>query len=518
MKKSKLHSLWCVISILLQVLLCVTCGVFLFQMYRLYMIPTRYFLIFAGLLVLLTGIACLLLIRPKVGKWQKKPPKTKQIIGCILSLVLIAGCSLGFYAVSTLNSTLSSITSTAKVQVLLEVYVRNDDPAQYIQDTTGYVFGLSAATEEADNQAMLEDLAQVLGATPQNRSYETAVATIDALYAGEVDAVILDSSYLAILDDVEGYSDFEDKVRLLHEHVVEKEVPKEPIFNRLPGVTLPNGSEETHPVVQDPSTTPFLLYISGNDARRQLLADGGSDVNILVTVNPVTKQVLMVNTPRDYYIVNPASGDKMDKLSHCGLKGIDNCIQAMTNLYGIPVDYYARINFSGFRTLVDAIGGITVNSPRSFPTTSGYYFYEGENVLNGDQALSFARERVNLPGGDNDRGKNQMRLIEAMIKKLSSGTILTNYSQIMESLEGMFSTSMSTKDIGKLVQLQLSEMPQWEIYSFAVTGDNGTDLCWAHGYYAYVMRPHQNMVDHASALMEKVLSGETITQDDLTVN
>lgn len=515
MKYTKSERIWRVVTFIIQVLIYSAAGGLLYQLWALHMLPAKYYLILAAVIFLLVVGVNLLIIRPRQGKWGRKKGWGKQIIGCILAIIFIAGCSAGFYFISTLNHTLSSITSSSTVHVLLEVYVRADDPAQYISDTKDYTFAIADSVDAQDNQAAIDELETLFGSTPETRSYPTAFDTIGALYAGEVDAIILDSSYLSILDSVEGYGDFEEKTRMLHEHVIEKEVPKPQFF-------LP-GQEEGSPAVQatvpadfDPAKDPFLLYISGNDARRKLLADGGSDVNILVAVNPEAHQVLLVNTPRDYYVVNPASGGSRDKLSHCGLKGIDNCVQAMTGLYNVPIHYYARINFSGFRTLVDAIGGVTVNSPASF-TAGKYHIQKGENYLNGEQALSFARERMNLPGGDNDRGKNQMRLIEGMIKKLASGTILTNYGGIMESLEGMFTTSMGTGDIGKLVQLQLAQMPDWEIYSFAVTGDNGSDICWAAGGYGYVMYPHEHMVAHAKALMEKVLAGEVLTAEDMTV-
>lgn len=472
------------------------------------MLPGQYFLILAAALVFATALLCLLLFQRRRGKWQRKSGHGKQIAAYILSALIIAMCLVGSYAVARVNGTISAITSTGKVNVVLEVYVRADDPAQYVQDTAGYVFAMSETTEQADSEKILSELETLLDGKMTVVSYPSAVSMIDALLADQVDAIILDSAYLTILDSMEGYADFEGKVKRLHEHVIEKEVPKED-----------STAQSEAPRVEDVTTTPFLVYISGNDARRELLADGGSDVNILVAVNPVTRQILLVNTPRDYYVVNPASGNgSRDKLSHCGLKGIDNCIGAMTDLYGQPINYYARINFSGFRTLIDAIGGVTVNSDIAF-TAGGYYIQKGENHLDGAQALAFARERKNLQGGDNDRGKNQMKLIAGIVNQLSAGNLLANYSGILESLEGMFSTSMPAEDIGKLVQMQLTEMPSWEILSFAVTGDNGNDTCWAvGGGYGYVMYPHEHMVEHASSLISRVLNGELLTTDDLTVN
>lgn len=509
MKKKKTGNAWNRVSAVVLVLLLVSEALALFQVWKLNMLPGRYFLILAAALVLITGLLCLILFTPKSGKYQKKLRHGKQVAAYILCLVIITLCLLGSYAVGRLNGTLSSITSTSKINVLLEVYVRADDPAEYIQDTAGYTFALAATTDEEDAQKVIAELEGLLGSQPATASYNTVTEMIDALFAGEVDAIILDSSYLSILEDTEAYADFSDRTRMLHEQVIEKEIPK---------AQENAGSQAVLTTVQDITSTPFLLYISGNDARRELLADGGSDVNILVAVNPVDHQILMVNTPRDYYVVNPASGNgSRDKLSHCGLEGIENSISAISGLYGLSVNYYARINFTGFRTLVDAIGGVTVYSDVAF-TAGGYPIQKGENHLNGTQALAFARERKNLAGGDNDRGKNQMKLISAMISQLSAGNLLANYNGILDSLEGMFATSLTSSEIAKLVQMQLLEMSSWDILSIAVTGDNGNDTCWAvGGGYGYVMYPHEDEVAFAADLIGRVLNGEVLTEADLVL-
>lgn len=507
-KKSKqTTNVWNIVSRVVLVLLILSEALAAVQIWRLEMLPTKYFLIVLAIMAILPALLSLLMFQ-RQGKWQKKGGHGKQIFAYILCALIIAGCLIGSSAISQVTDLLSSITSNTTVNVVMNVYVLADDPAQSIQDAAGYIFGIAQSTDEADNQSAVDDVESKLGNTIATQSYDTAFAMIDALYAGEINAIILDDSYISVMSDLEGYGDFEARTRLLNELIVEKDTP------------LPQGSQSgAAQTVKDITTQPFLLYISGNDARQALLADGGSDVNILVAVNPVDKQVLLVNTPRDYYVVNPASGNgSRDKLSHCGLNGIENCIGAISDLYGQPINYYARINFSGFRTLIDAIGGVTVYSDVSF-AAGDTYIYAGENYLNGKQALDFARERKSLPGGDNDRGKNQMKLISAMINQLASGSILTNYPEILDSLEGMFTTSISSQELAKLVKMQLSDMATWDIKTFAVTGDNGNDTCWAvGGGYGYVMYPHENMVNHASDLIGKVLSGELLTDADMTVN
>lgn len=517
MKRNPSNRNWNIVSGILLGLLLLIQGWFMWKVWKLNMLPNGYFMALAGGLLLITALLGLLMYRKQGGKWQKNRIYGRQVIGYILSAVVIAGCLVAGYVVGQVQETIHAITAPEKINVVLEVYVRAEDEAQYIQDTAGYSFAVSEDVPEEDIRKILDELEELLGAAVEPVRYSGSANVLDALLNGEVDAAIVNSEYLSVMEEIEGYGDIQARIRMLHELVIEKEVIPEtkPVKTGIFG-KQDDPTEEDKQEVKDVLSDPFLVYISGNDARRAMLADGGSDVNILLLVNPESHQILMINTPRDYYVINFASGNgSRDKLSHCGLKGIDNCILAMEDLYGEEIDYYARINFSGFRTLVDAIGGVTVYSDVAFKA-GDYAIRQGENHLNGAQALSFARERKNLRGGDNDRGKNQMKLIGAMVKQLSVGNLVSNYTDILKSLEGMFTTDLPAEDIGRLVQMQLTEMPDWEILTFAVTGDNGNDICWAAGGYGYVMYPHEHMVEHASQLMECFLNGEVLTEADMT--
>lgn len=506
MKSNHSERIWNSISFFVLLLLSGAEIRLMWQIRKLNMLPDNYFFALCGALLLVTGLLCLLLFRLRRGKWQKRVRHGKQILGYVLSILLLACCFVGSYVVGQVQDTIISITAPEKISVVLGVYVRETDEAQYVQDAVGYSFAVSEDVPEEDRQYILKELEALLGTGVDTKEYATTVEALDAMLAGETDAVILNSEYLSVLETLDGYAGVSEQIRMLHEYVFEKEVVRE---------SDPELPLHTHVNV---TNTPFLIYLSGNDALRPLLADGGSDVNILMLINVPNRQVLLVNTPRDYYVINPASGGEYrDKLSHCGLRGIENSISAVSGLYNIPIEYYARINFYGFKTLVDAIGGVTVYSDVSFQAM-GHYIQEGENYLDGEKALAFARERKHLPGGDNDRGKNQMKLISAMINQLSVGNLVSNYSEILESLEGMFATNFPAADIGRLVQYQLTEMPSWEVLTFAVTGDNGTDHCWGVDGYGYVMYPHEHMVAHAMDLMERFLDGEKLTQEDMKVN
>lgn len=269
------------------------------------------------------------------------------------------------------------------------------------------------------------------------------------------------------------------------------------------------------PAPKDPTGEAFAVYLSGSDTRGSTLTKSRSDVNIIAVVNPVGQQLLLVNTPRDYYVSNPAANGAKDKLTHCGLYGTGNSGQALSNLYGIPIAYVAQINFKGFETLIDALGGVTVYSDYAFTTTEGgYYIQKGENTLNGAQTLSFARERYHLPGGDNTRGQNQMKVIAALVRQVSPDTLIANYREILNSLEGMFATNMSLSTITKLVTTQIGDLNQWEIFSYSVTGTEGSDYNYSLGATAYVTYPDQQSVQIAAALMQRVLDGDLLTAED----
>lgn len=262
---------------------------------------------------------------------------------------------------------------------------------------------------------------------------------------------------------------------------------------------------------------PFLLYLSGSDTRSEMLTTSRSDVNILAAVNPVTKQILLINTPRDYYIANPAKDGELDKFTHCGIYGIDCSIQALEDLYDEDITCYAQINFTGFETLIDAVGGVTVHSDTAFKTSRGTEIVKGDNDLNGKEALILVRERYNLPNGDNDRGKNQMKVLKEVVKKLSSGkTLLMNYSDILESLEGMFITDVSSDEIAAFVKMQLDDMESWNVLSYAVTGTGGrAETASMPGRRLYVCYPDQSTVKKAKKLIDQVMEGTVLDAKDL---
>ena len=265
---------------------------------------------------------------------------------------------------------------------------------------------------------------------------------------------------------------------------------------------------------------PFVVYLSGVDNRGELTEKARSDVNILAVVNPKTKRVALINTPRDYY-VDLAGTNSKDKLTHAGLYGVETSMATLGNLYGINVEHYIRINFAGFINIIDAIGGVDVYSDQAFTSVGspGYYdpttFAEGWNHLDGKSALAFARERHAFASGDIQRGINQMKVIDAMVNKLKSPALLMGFSKLMDAAADCFVTSLSQDQITALVRMQLSDLASWDIQSYTVTGSSGksTQCYSAKGQNLYVMKPDENSVNEAKALIASVLDGEGSVSD-----
>ena len=474
---------------------------------QLNMLPDRY------VIVLCIGLALLLLLTAGLLFLRGKKPVSliRRIIGFILVAIILFGCLVGAKMVKDAYDTLHKVTVVPSDidEEGVCVFVREDDPAQTLEDTASYIYAIIAEHDEELIAKATDIIETQVGKTLAMTLYEDSMLLADALLNKDADAILVNSAVIVALSEEEGYTDILEKLRVLHGFPVEELEETEP--------TTEPPTEPVNSITQE----PFVVYLTGSDTRSKKLKKSRSDVNILAIVNPKTKQVLLVNTPRDYYVPNPKGKGKLDKLTNCGLYGPENSMKTLSDLYDVSVDYYAQINFEGVKTLVDAIGGVTVKSTQTFTCGESREFQivKGENHLNGEAALAFARERYHVKGGDNGRGKNQMRVITAIIKKATTGTtIISNYSQILGSMEGMFRTSVPMENVSALVKMQLDDMATWNIKSFAVTGEGGSEKTYSSpGHKSYVMHPHKYMVNHAQTLIEKVISGQILTDADLKV-
>ncbi len=469
------------------------------------MLPNSYLLLFVIVLWVLLFLAFVLmvLVRKRKGK-PKKELYLKRGLGTALSALAIIICIVVVYYVGILNKTIEGITqedNTITVTNTIAVYVPVGSDAEDIYGAADEIFGYATSFDYENSLAAVDVIEQELGQEIATAEYDTVFDTVDALYSGEIGAMILNYSYEEIISDMEGYEDFTSLTRIIYEHEIE--------------TVVENRSDD---VDKDVTEEIFAIYLSGSDTTSAKLSTSRSDVNIIAYVNPTTKQVLLVNTPRDYYVpISISSSGTRDKLTHCGIYGVNCSMDTLEALYDTTIDYYMQINFEGFITFVDAIGGIEIESDQSFVTLHyDIQINKGTNYLDGLGALGYVRERYAFSDGDNTRGQNTMKVIKAIVSKLSSGTtILNNYSSIMSSMEGMFVTSMSSDEIASLVKMQLSDMSSWDIRTYAVTGTNGSSTTYSTpNTTCYVMIPDDDSVEKAQELIDKMESGELLTDED----
>lgn len=225
----------------------------------------------------------------------------------------------------------------------------------------------------------------------------------------------------------------------------------------------------------------------------------------------------MVSTPRDYFVPLSISNGVPDKLTHAGIYGVNVSMDTLNMLYDININYYFRLNFAGFEKIIDALGGITVNSDYEFDSqnTKGYHFNKGENHLNGEQALVFTRERYAFKEGDRQRGRDQMAVIQGVVDKATQPAFLKNYLSVMDSLDGCFETNVPYDIIASLVRKQLDEGGSWQVLSYSTDGTGDTQKPYSMSQKAYVMIPDQTTVDKAKTLMKKVREGFMLSEADV---
>lgn len=478
-----------------------------YEMIRSNMVPDM-MLGIAGVILIILEVENIFLFCHKPGKKvnkqtgerasRRKRQKKHRIIAVSIAVIVILICGAVTYLVGKVNDTVDAITNEDGQELEIGVYVKKDSPAQSLTDLIDSSFGFTDSYDGENTKAALSDINDSLGKDVATNSYDSVNEMIDALYANQSDAIILNRAYEGILDDQEGYQSFTEDTRVVYTYKVKVKTEKKR------DITM--------------TKDPFIVYISGSDTRSDKLATSRSDVNLLAVVNPSTKQVLLLNTPRDYYVHTSVSGQSKDKLTHAGIYGIQCSMDTLGMLYDQTVDYSMQINFTGFETLIDAIGGVDVDVDQAVTTDDGYSFSEGMNRMDGQEALSFVRERHHFADGDNARGRHQMAVISAIISKISSGTtILSHYGDIMDSMEGMFTMDLTSDDLGALVKMQLADGASWNVKSYAVTGENSSGYTYsAPKQQLYVMEPNMDTVEHAKELISKVYAGDTITDEDVS--
>ena len=432
----------------------------IYQIIRYRILPTRYIVIAVILLLIFAGLLVL--------SQYKAKKKSVRIAGKVLIVLLCAVLLIGnVYYMQTVSS-IMGVSSTEDTDVVSVVVLKNSS-YEYIEDLKGKVFS-TLATEDEHVDSVLNTIKATNGETPEVKRYPGILTWVNALYSGEVSCLVMNESYRAIIE--EDYETFSDDTRVIYSKNYVTEI---------------DNTTNT-----DLTKNTFSVYISGIDTYGTISTKSRSDVNMIVTVNPTTKQILLTSIPRDYYIPFNVLGGERDKLTHSGLYGVDETKGNVASYFGIDIDYYVRVNFTSLIEIVDAIGGIEVDNPTAFGQ-----FEAGTIHLNGEQALAFSRERHAFAEGDRERGRNQMRVITGIINKVISPSIITNYMSLLNSLHSSFQTNLTDDQMISLLRMQINDMSAWNIESISVDGNGNTLYSPIYGSSLYMMVPDDASVETA---------------------
>lgn len=449
-------------------------------------LPTLYFVIVCLVLILIAAGLIALQLSKKVNKKNKTLGK---IVIVLLALLLGVG---NVYVYKT-NQTLSEITKTPDDKIEISVIVMKESPLTAIDQLKNKTVGRIEVGEANLINDTFEKIRNEAGHVSQ-LSYTSFIDFADALYNGEVDAIVLNEGFRAMFED--NHPDFDERTRVITSYSYDKK------------------SSNTKVDVEDITKDTFSIYITGIDQRGTVGTLGRSDVNKIMTINPKTHEILLIDIPRDYYVPQVCQANQLDKLTHTGIFGPDCTVESVSNFFGVDINYYVRINFTSLEKIVDALGGVDVVSTYTF-SAGGYQFYADQvNHLNGAAALAFSRERYSLPNGDGDRIRNQSLVLSGIIDKLTSPSIVSNYLGFMSSISGTFQTNMSEDNINDLIKMQINDMSGWNISSYAVSGTGGTDWTPANGFNAYVNYPNMKTVEKAVQKINQIKNGEILSAQE----
>lgn len=461
----------------------ITTVVLLFFIFKLNILPTTY-AVMVGMILVLLGFINYALMKPNKKEHHRKT-KPREIIGKVISLLLSVLMVFGSVMINKGYSTLDDITNSNTKSTHYAIVVLKSSKISSLSELQNESIEYCLQYDEE------KDMNQVIAEAKQKESslnFDVAMTYSklgDDLYNNTVNAI--NTAYNGMFE--ENHPDFQNEVKEIWTSDIETKVKD---FSTRVSVT----------------NTPFIIYISGIDTYGSITTVSRSDVNMIVTVNPNTKKILLTSIPRDYY-VTLANMKKKDKLTHSGIAGPENTVKTMSQFLGTDINYYARVNFTSLVTMVDALGGITVNVDRDF-STGGYTYKLGLQQMNGEEALEYSRERHSFADGDNVRVKHQQDVLMAMLNKMMSPAVITNYTSVLTAVSGCFETNMASSDITDLIKMQINDNASW---TFKQKQFTGTGVMQTGGAYMpdsklYYMIPNDDSVKENLQAIKDVLNGK----------
>lgn len=483
------------IGIVLSILLVVASFYLLYQLIKINVLPTKLLFLITIIFVLLDAIFALLLCyytRAVVSK----------IICVVITLVLIFGSCMGGYYISKTGSLLTNITNVTKhAKNTVSVVVKQSSDIKNKSQLNGLSVGTLRTIGTQGSSKALKELSKD-GIVMNQSEYDSLSAMLEAFYNGDVDSIIINESSRSQILDMESYADFDNNTRVVYQTSYKVE------------------NTDKANAVSDITSKPFNVLISGSDTRGGFDENGRSDVIMVATINPKTSTILLTSIPRDFYVTtacDAADGcmqGALDKITHTGIHGTNTTKRTVEQLLGIEINYTFKVGFDAVTELVDTVGGVDVTVAPGYAVDHFACMYnlsvhEGVNHLNGEQALAFARERYAYTEGDRQRTKNQQLVLMGIVDKITSASIVQNYSSIMDAMSNTFSTTMSSSEISDLIKYQINNNPKWKIEQYMVDGTGDTLMCAELGDAASVMVPDQSTVKLAKDKINAVLAGKS---------
>ena len=468
--------MWGMVNIGLTILYTVLVAFLLFIMFN------YNFLSFRFLNIIITiGLLVVLAISIFLQK-AKKSTLVTTIILVVFSLISLVGV-FGFKQMIDITNRMNQTAAFSEVE--MSIVVPKDSDIKDVNQLT---------TVQAPTKVDKNNVDTLMSALKKDKKVDVKVDDVasyqeayDNLKSGKSKAMVLSGSYASLLESVD--SNYSSNLKTIYTYKIKKK-------NN-------NSAKQVDSKV-------FNIYISGIDTYGSISTVSRSDVNIIMTVNMNTHKILLTTTPRDAYVKIPGGGaDQYDKLTHAGIYGVETSEKTLENLYGIKIDYYARINFTSFLKLIDQLGGVTVHNDQAFTSLHGKFdFPVGDIQMNSEQALGFVRERYSLDGGDNDRGKNQEKVISAIVNKLASLNSVSNFTSIVNNLQDSVQTNMSLDTINALANTQLDSGSKFTVTSQAVTGTGSTGQLTSYAMpnsSLYMMKLDDSSVESASQAIKNLM-------------
>ena len=464
----------------LLILFALLAGIASYTMYAHNILAFRHVNVIYTAVLVVVFLVCLLLTLFKKGK---------HLVTVLLVLFsIVVGVSL--FAFKSLVDVADNINKTASYsEIEMKVVVPANSSISDVSELTNVQAPTSA--DESNINALIANIKSEKGVELTVDPIDSYQSAYENLINGSSQAMVLNSSYSSLLEL--SYNDYESNLKTIYTYKIKK------------------ANEDT---AKTTDKNVFNIYISGIDTSGAVSTVSRSDVNLILTVNMNTHKILMTTTPRDSYVRIPDGGaDQYDKLTHAGIYGIETSVKTLENLYDIPINYYARLNFTSFVKLINALGGVTVYNDQAFTSLHGNYnFGVGNiNLTSGEEALGFVRERYSLEHGDYDRGNNQLKVIQAIVEKLTSFQSVSNYSDVISTLQDSIQTNMPLNTMMSLVNEQLDSGKTFIFSSQEVTGTGSTGQLTSYAMpnaSLYMIQLDDASVAKASQAIKNVMEGK----------